>query len=322
VSALALEASDLRSELIPGRAVVAMRRRPCAYRSSFRLDELDVRLDDGSLLALVEKDLSAARMSATARAAKPAFLRDPKREADVYLHVLAGAGIGTAECHAVLEDDSGGCWLLLERIAGAPLTEIGDFEIWRRAAAAVGAAHERLERARARGHGLLSYDRDYFRIWPWRALALARGAIAPAARRALEAIAARYDDVVERLAGLPQTIVHGDLYASNVLIAGERVCFVDWELAGVGPGLLDVAALTSGSWAAQERAAMCDVYFRAAPRSAAALPDLRSRAEALEACRLHLALQWLGWSRDWSPPAHQRRDWLADALDSAERLGL
>jgi len=43
---------------------------------------------------------------------------------------------------------------------------------------------------------------------------------------------------------------------------------------------------------------------------------------ALELCRLHLAVQWLGWSLDWSAPPQQAWDWLREALRAAERLGL
>jgi hypothetical protein len=44
--------------------------------------------------------------------------------------------------------------------------------------------------------------------------------------------------------------------------------------------------------------------------------------QALDAAQLHLSLQWLGWSPDWTPPPEHARDWLADALATAERLGL
>ena len=59
----------------------------------------------------------------------------------------------------------------------------------------------------------------------------------------------------------------------------------------------------------------------------ACLPAMRGSGwedflDALEHFRLHLAIQWLGWSRDWSPPAEHAHDWLADALRLAEGLGL
>ena len=36
----------------------------------------------------------------------------------------------------------------------------------------------------------------------------------------------------------------------------------------------------------------------------------------------HLALQWLGWSTDWTPPPAQAYDWLAEVREAAERLEL
>jgi len=39
-------------------------------------------------------------------------------------------------------------------------------------------------------------------------------------------------------------------------------------------------------------------------------------------CQLHLSLQWLGWTPDWTPPQEHRQDWLQQALVLAEKLGL
>ncbi len=44
--------------------------------------------------------------------------------------------------------------------------------------------------------------------------------------------------------------------------------------------------------------------------------------QGLAACRLHFALQWLGWSADWRPPAEHAHDWLGEALELARNLGL
>jgi len=41
---------------------------------------------------------------------------------------------------------------------------------------------------------------------------------------------------------------------------------------------------------------------------------------ALDCARLHLALRWLGWSRDWTPPREHARDWWAEAKGAAERI--
>ena len=64
--------------------------------------------------------------------------------------------------------------------------------------------------------------------------------------------AARYDAVAEQLAALAPTFIHGEFYPSNVLVQQggrtPRVCPIDWEIAAIGPGLLDLAALSVGKW--------------------------------------------------------------------------
>jgi aminoglycoside phosphotransferase (APT) family kinase protein len=121
---------------------------------------------------------------------------------------------------------------------------------------------------------------------------------------------------------LPQTLVHGEFYGSNVLIAsttnGLRICPVDWELAARGPALLDLASLTVGRWSDDERDRLTQVYL---DESACA----RSRAEALqdlECCRLHVAVQWLGWTEGWTPPPEHENNWLAEAVRAARQIGI
>jgi len=42
----------------------------------------------------------------------------------------------------------------------------------------------------------------------------------------------------------------------------------------------------------------------------------------LNLCRLQLAVQWLGWSDNWTAPKDHRHDWLVEALTVSEQLGL
>ena len=112
-------------------------------------------------------------------------------------------------------------------------------------------------------------------------------------------------------------------HASNVLVdprdPGWRVCPVDWETAGHGPGLIDLAALAAGNWTDEQRSALVRAYQAALGE--AALPET-TLATALDCCRLHLAVQWLGWSADWAPPREHAQDWLGEAMAAATRLGL
>ena len=290
------------------RPVRALARRQHPYGSSHAIEDVEVTFDDGPPLALVFKDVSAPG----ARAAKPAPLRDADREIEAYRDVLGPAGLDVPACYGALSRP-GRRWLFLEAVDGIPLWQTDASVAWQGAARWLADLHARP--APARSAHLLRYDEAYLHGWLARALALV-----PAG--ALDAVSARWERVVRRLAAWPRSVVHGDFHPSNILVqqaAGSlRIRPVDWELAGVGPGLLDLAALTSGSWSTAERERIVLAYGRALP------PALRPRPadllDALAHCRLFVAVQWLGWSADWSPPAEHAHDWLADAKALVQEL--
>jgi hypothetical protein len=267
----------------------------------------DVVEADGSS-HLVLKDLTWTSLLPDARRTKPRFLHDPRREIGLYREVL-GPRLGTARCHGTRISCRGGrSWLLLEKVDGRPLVEIGEPSAWQRAARWVAAFHavDPPAASRSLGRSLVRRDPPFYRRW----LARAR-AFAPDAR--LDRIAADFDVVVDRLVRQPQCLIHGELYASNVLVSRDRVCAIDWEMAGFGPALLDLAALTSGrGWSGDDRRALVSAYR----------PDGDDAFAAdLAACRVALAVQWAGWSPGWDPPADRTQDWLADAVDALEVLG-
>jgi hypothetical protein len=314
----------------PGLAgrVAGVRRRRSPYGSSFALHEVDVTLDDGAVVRMMFKDLGRDALLAEARRVKPPFLYDPMREIEVYRTLLGPNGLSTATCYgAVVDEHLGRYWLFLERVPGVELYQVGEFETWESVAAWLAGLHdtfagpaEQLERA---GH-LLRHDGSFYRRWMDRALAMASRRHDPRATSGLGWLARRYHEVVERLASLPRTLAHGDCFASNVLVhrRGQdvRVCPVDWEMAAVGPGLLDLAALTLGGWTRKERRALALAYRSAADPSR--LADVGTFLADLDACRLHLAVQCLAWSPTWRPPAEHARDWLGEALRLGEELGL
>ena len=289
------DATDDELAALLGVAPADLRRRPFEYRSSAPLVELEV-----GGRALLLKDLSPDALTERSRAAKLDLLHDPRREIEVYRTLLDGARIGTPELVASLVDpDRGRYWLVVERVSGTPLYQIG-LERWHQVARWLAALHDRFADIEPTEH-LLRYDRSYFELWPTRADVHPSG----------------YDAVVDRLARFPATLVHGELYASNVMLAGDRVCAVDWELAGVGPGVLDLAALTLGLEDG-EAAALVETYRLACAEQ----PDARELGFDLDCARLHLAIQWLGWSPDWTPPPEHSRDWHAELPRLLERVGL
>lgn len=305
------------------RRVRALERRESPYRSSFALEELDLELEDGELLALIFKDLGERALSDSARRVKPPFLRDPRRELEVYVSLLGPADLGTARCFGAHVDPAAGrYWLFIERVRAVRIFEVGERSTWEYVARWLARAHQRLASMTPRTGSLLRYDAEFFRIWPHRALR--SGDLDETVRLRLAEVADGYGAVVDRLLSLPRTVLHGEFYASNVLVddpeAPRRVCPVDWEQAAVGPGLIDLAAHAGGRWGRDDRAAIARAYREALADGEAAAPDTFERD--LELCRLHLAFQWLGWAENWTPPADHVYDWAAEAVRLADELSL
>jgi len=314
------------TEVAKGARVVGLVRRPFAYETSFAIDELRVRLDDGAELDLLVKDVGAG-LSETAAATKPSRALDPRREIAVYRSLLRPSEVPAPRFHGAVEDaDSGRAWLILERVPGEVLADEGDSAVWRAAATWAArlddAVKEQLDPA---VEGLLLHrDREWHEHWLAAAIAACEGS----KRTGLAArLRGSGGDLLDRLEGLPRAFVHGELYASNVIVARQesaeavQVKPVDWEMAGTGPFALDLAALVTG-WTDADREAMCEAFHAALPGEMASALSLGDLGEAVSLCELALALQWLGWASDWQPPAEHRRDWAAEAGRLLEEAGL
>jgi hypothetical protein len=271
-----------------------VRRQPWPYASSFPMERIDV---DGEP-PLLFKDVSRPE-----RLPRPQFLADRRREITAYADVLCHLNVDTPAYRASVVDDER-AWLFLELVDGVPLWQVEEVEVWEETARCLAALHAE---GPVTARGLLRYDAEHLN----RRFALA--ASLPNA----PAIGAR---LAERLAALPSTFIHGEFYASNVMIqhdAGRvRVRPVDWEMAGTGPAVLDLAALTAGTWSDATRLRIEQAYNAAIP------PELRPHPHDLDCARLLFAAQWIGWSVDWSPPPEHAQDWSAIAVELIERLGL
>jgi aminoglycoside phosphotransferase (APT) family kinase protein len=289
--------AELRAALAAalGRPVGPVVRRPWPYASTVPMEQLDV----AGLPPLLFKDCTRRR-----RASRPEFLVDPLREIATYRTLLEG--LDAPACHGAFVDGDR-AWLFLERVEGIPLWQTEGLAAWEATARWLARLHARP--APAEPH-LLAQDARHLRRWAQRASA--RGADAVVGLEAATGVA------VERLSAWPAGLVHGELYASNVVVqhgpGGPRIRVVDWETAGVGAGILDLAALVSGSWAPERRDRVVAAYRGAEPAP-------RDSFDAtLDAARLLVALQWLGWSSSWSPPAEHRYDWLHDVRELVPRL--
>jgi hypothetical protein len=267
-----------------------LERQPWPYASSHPME----RVDAAGERPLLFKDLSRSHNW------RPAFLSDPRREITVYTDVLDELHVDAPSYRASLVDDDR-AWLFTELIDGVPLWQVAELEVWEATARCLAALHAS---AAPTASSLLRYDEDQLA----RRYALSGSLLGGLATGA---------HVAARLARLPQTIIHGELYASNVVIqrgtaGGVRVRPVDWETAGVGPGVLDLAALTAGSWSDAERSRIEQAYFTALP------VELQPANGDLDYARLLLAAQLIGCS----PPNEHGQDWATVALRLIKKLCL
>ena len=323
---------DLRQHLEAAlaRPIAHLTRRACEYCASFTIEELDVTLENGTTLPLICKELGRASMLETARAVKPDFLLDPRREIEVYQSILCPADIETAPFHGAIQRPKHNQFgIFLGRVDGRHLWQEGDFAAWEHAARWLAQLHHgRAADLAANCTHLLRYDRDFHRTWIHRAQQFVSESHSrpPADRNAINQLARTYDAVIEHIASLPTTFIHGDYHASNILCAASgsswQIWPIDWEMAGLGPAAIDLAALTAGNWNHQERDRMILAYWNTLPPDARAARPLDNLLNSVEYCRVHWAVRWLGWSDHWSPPRTQAQDWLAVAISTAHRLGL
>lgn len=298
---------------------VGVERRRSPYRSTHEVEDVDLLLGDGRRLPLV---LKACGLAAT-RGVRPRLVMDGYRELWAYEELLPRLEIDAPRFFGCLDLGPDGDRLVLERVSGEPLYLAGDLEAWRAAARWLGRFHARgLERWKAVAASGRALAQDSALHERWLARSRRRAAAAGSTAAAWsERIGDAARRAIRTLGSSPRTLVHGELYASNVIVSGtgadHRVRVLDWESIGVGPAALDVAALTAGEWSDPSREELIRAYRSAAPDSIASHPRFE---RSLDAARLVNALQWLGWSEGWSAPEHQAWDWAAEARAAAERI--
>ncbi len=325
---------ELNRYLDSSRRIVKVERRPFVYSTSFAIEELDVSFHDGTRLPVLLKKLSRAQMLDVARRTKPAFLFNPKREIEMYRAILARHCLGTPTYYGSLVDEQvGRFWLFLEKVPAIRLHKF-EFNTW---------PHPQVCRWLAEMHlrfevevenpvcaqHLLQHDSDFYWRWLHRARAIvydSLGSDSADGREEIDWLGDRYPRVVEKLLSLPTTVIHGEFYGQNILVQeqtdGFRVCPVDWEFAAVGPGLIDLAALTSGDWDEQQMDAMAMAYYSVLASHSDRVPPVDEFLNSLACCQLHLAILWVGWTKEWYPPLDGKRDWLKEAVRLAKKVVL
>jgi hypothetical protein len=232
-----------------------------------------------------------------------------------------------APLRAVAAEPSGkGAWQVYDDIPGRPLATRDPVE--RDVVAAIDAIarlhtafaeHRLLPECRLWGgdRGIHFYSANVAdAIGALRSLDLSH--LGTAALPARDALLHRMDDMhgqesvraqVLRAAGGPETLLHGDLWPTNMLVASDRdavrVCMVDWDEAAVGPAGFDLSTFLL-RFDPADRAWILDAYRRAVDRLAGwELPteaDLNSLFETTAYARLASLLVWSIAALDGGPP--------------------
>jgi hypothetical protein len=185
--------------------------------------------------------------------------------------------------------------LVLEYVDGARSLRGCGFDDYLRAMRWLGRFHQRHENLSS--NGLTVYGRDTFAGW-------IDGLIAHRDARELPWV----QDAARRLTGLltplldaPLTLLHGEYFPGNILLVGDNVYPVDWETAGIGPGELDLAAVTWG-W----DPASCRVLVMAYDEERNQFQGDSTPAARLIAARGVVLAQLLAERRTWRTPREGR----------------
>jgi aminoglycoside phosphotransferase (APT) family kinase protein len=125
-----------------------------------------------------------------------------------------------------------------------------------------------------------------------------------------------YGPVATLLGQQPVTLVHNDVAPKNVIVdrsvEPSRICFVDWEMAGVGCGLLDLVDLKYGLDAASD--GQMFAAYREAVAGSGLLPAAPNELRRLvAACELHKTLYRLAFGRSWGVPEERLAEWVTAA---------
>jgi hypothetical protein len=296
-----------------GRPVrIASLKRRSQAASSHALERMWVKLASGERLPVVFKRLQPGEE-----------LYGNEREVLIYRRLLDGERFGSPTLYAsVHEESEARYWLFVEDVGSCTLDE-GDVEEWLAAArwlAGMHAAyHGRDDDLRALGC-LMEHGPAFYHLvaeTARRNLELA-GAAEPLVR--FDALMSRFDSLVRYLVRQPRTLVHGDVFAQNVIIqAGGRIRAIDWESAAIGLGAWDLAKLIDG-WGSM-KATFITAYLSEFERHLGVPVDRDGFQRQLGHCEILNAIWHLRWSVETCQDAAVVEELLVDMETHWQRFG-
>jgi len=320
VSAIATTAPDafveevLSREL--GETVDSIVRRRGEFEKHTAVEVVTARLAGGRHVELFVKHLGSRQSDHPDQQRRD-------REARLYEELVSGDGLPLPKCLGARWDESAATGLLvLEHLDGWPL-HYHELDQWFAAARRLAELHVHFA---ARPQSLLDadfvlrLDAHYLSGWAERAvLAVAASYSAELACR-LERLVASWERVVAPIVAQPPTLVHNDLSRKNVLVSTAtvpaRICFVDWEMAGVGCGLLDLVHVRYQRLDAASDRRMLTEYAGQLSGTGLLPADRRELRELFAACELHRTVYRLARCGWWGKPL----EYVADRVAAAERL--
>jgi aminoglycoside phosphotransferase (APT) family kinase protein len=273
---------------------------------------------------------------------RPGLTHPGVREAGLYRALARQLPMPTP---ALIAADSAGSWLVLEAVEAAAPPGAWDAETFNEGLALLARLHERF-------WGLA----DDLAAYPWLARPLTRDfeihvyaaaqalgeivrdewppliARSPHTLGALGQMISQADLVVQPLRAAPFTLLHGDFWAGNIVRddTGDMIV-LDWQLAGLGPAVLDLMTLLKTTeWLAGELPLPANRAANRYRRELARLLDRRWSDSEWSELWDH-ALLWrfiqemLPWVVSTPRAAFAEREqqfedvWLRPALDAAGR---
>jgi hypothetical protein len=295
-----------------GRPVrIAGLKRRSQATSSHAIERLWVTLASGERLPVVFKRLQPGDE-----------LYGNEREVLIYRRLLDGERFGAPALYAsVYEKGERRYWLFLEDVGSSTLDE-GDVEEWLAAARWLagmhGSYHGREDDLRALGC-LMEHGPAFYHLVAQTARRNLELAGATKALVRFDAMMGCYDSLVSHLVSQPRTLVHGDIFAQNLIIqAGGRIRAIDWESAAIGLGAWDLAKLIDG-WGSM-KATFLAAYLAEFERHVARPPDREGFQRLFEHCEILNTLWHLRWSVETCQDAGVVEDLLLDMETRWQRL--
>ena len=284
--------------------IARLQRRPLAT-SSHAIERLRVMLASGERLRVVFKRLQPGEK-----------LYGNEREVLIYRRLLDGERFGAPALYAsVYDEGERRYWLFLEDLGLSTLDE-GDVEEWL-------AAVRWLARMHATYHGreadlralacLMEHGPAYYHMVAQSARRNLDLAGAGEALGRFDALMGRYDSLVAYLVGQRRTLVHGDVFAQNLIIQSEApIRAIDWESAAIGLGAWELARLLEG-WGSM-KAAFLSAYLAEFERHVAGPFDRDGFQRLFAHCEILNAL----WQFRQSVEACQNAPFVEDLLLTME----